>query len=219
MNPTATRGTPEVAALLEEVAGQKAQASGVKRQGVMQAVFCGEVGDRITSWVSDLGVKPAAVVVHVGIESGQYGVVAPQESGILGRNIEHGSVQIMEQFHRIVGLELGAIPGQQVKQSPGFRVPAPPQVAGQLAQATYPLRQVRKFAFIIIHQNLSSSWQMELNLFKDDFEPGKGKHSQLGGHSLDWGRIVPQKLADRNKVILFDNRGLRSQRSARAPYH
>jgi pimeloyl-ACP methyl ester carboxylesterase len=29
----------------------------------------------------------------------------------------------------------------------------------------------------------------------------------LGGHSLDWGWIVPQKLADRYKIILFDNRG------------
>jgi pimeloyl-ACP methyl ester carboxylesterase len=29
----------------------------------------------------------------------------------------------------------------------------------------------------------------------------------LGGHSLDWGWILPQKLADRYKVILFDNRG------------
>lgn len=29
----------------------------------------------------------------------------------------------------------------------------------------------------------------------------------LGGHSLDWGWIVPQGLADRYKVILFDNRG------------
>jgi len=29
----------------------------------------------------------------------------------------------------------------------------------------------------------------------------------LGGHSLDWGRIVPQRLADRYEVILFDNRG------------
>ena len=29
----------------------------------------------------------------------------------------------------------------------------------------------------------------------------------LGGHCLDWGEIVPQRLADRYKVILFDNRG------------
>ncbi len=29
----------------------------------------------------------------------------------------------------------------------------------------------------------------------------------LGGHCLDWGWILPQKLADRYKVILFDNRG------------
>ena len=29
----------------------------------------------------------------------------------------------------------------------------------------------------------------------------------LGGHSLDWGWILPQKLADRYKVIPFDNRG------------
>lgn len=29
----------------------------------------------------------------------------------------------------------------------------------------------------------------------------------LGGHSLDWGWIVPQKLADHYQVILFDNRG------------
>jgi 3-oxoadipate enol-lactonase len=29
----------------------------------------------------------------------------------------------------------------------------------------------------------------------------------LGGHSLDWGWIVPQRLADRYKVIMFDNRG------------
>ena len=29
----------------------------------------------------------------------------------------------------------------------------------------------------------------------------------LGGHSLDWGWILPQRLADRYKVILFDNRG------------
>jgi len=29
----------------------------------------------------------------------------------------------------------------------------------------------------------------------------------LGGHSLDWGWVVPQRLAERYKVILFDNRG------------
>jgi len=29
----------------------------------------------------------------------------------------------------------------------------------------------------------------------------------LRGHSLDWGWILPQKLADRYEVILFDNRG------------
>jgi 3-oxoadipate enol-lactonase len=29
----------------------------------------------------------------------------------------------------------------------------------------------------------------------------------LGGHSLDWGEIVPQRLADGYKLILFDNRG------------
>jgi 3-oxoadipate enol-lactonase len=29
----------------------------------------------------------------------------------------------------------------------------------------------------------------------------------LGGHCLDWGWIVPQRLAERYKVILFDNRG------------
>ena len=29
----------------------------------------------------------------------------------------------------------------------------------------------------------------------------------LGGHSLDWGWIVPQRLAESYRVILFDNRG------------
>lgn len=29
----------------------------------------------------------------------------------------------------------------------------------------------------------------------------------LGGHSLDWGWIVPQRLANRYRLILFDNRG------------
>lgn len=29
----------------------------------------------------------------------------------------------------------------------------------------------------------------------------------LGGHSLDWGWIVPRRLAERYQVILFDNRG------------
>ncbi|MBN1234898.1 MAG: alpha/beta hydrolase [Methanotrichaceae archaeon] len=29
----------------------------------------------------------------------------------------------------------------------------------------------------------------------------------LGGHCLDWGEIVPQRLAERYQVILFDNRG------------
>ncbi len=29
----------------------------------------------------------------------------------------------------------------------------------------------------------------------------------LGGHCLDWGWVLPQRLADRYKVILFDNRG------------
>ena len=29
----------------------------------------------------------------------------------------------------------------------------------------------------------------------------------LGGHSLDWGWIVPQRLAEHYQVILFDNRG------------
>ena len=40
----------------------------------------------------------------------------------------------------------------------------------------------------------------------------------LGGHSLDWGWILPQRLADdRYKVIMLDNRGAR--RSDRRPGH
>jgi 3-oxoadipate enol-lactonase len=37
----------------------------------------------------------------------------------------------------------------------------------------------------------------------------------LGGHSLDWGWILPRRLADRYKVIMFDNRG--AGRSDRPP--
>jgi pimeloyl-ACP methyl ester carboxylesterase len=40
----------------------------------------------------------------------------------------------------------------------------------------------------------------------------------LGGHSLDWGWIVPQKLADRYEVILFDNRGAGRSDQPAGPY-
>jgi len=40
----------------------------------------------------------------------------------------------------------------------------------------------------------------------------------LGGHSLDWGWIIPQKLADRYEVILFDNRGARRSDQPAGPF-
>jgi 3-oxoadipate enol-lactonase len=40
----------------------------------------------------------------------------------------------------------------------------------------------------------------------------------LGGHTLDWGRVLPQQLAKYYQVIIFDNRGAGRSQQPSGPY-
>ena len=55
----------------------------------------------------------------------------------MGSGIQHRIVQLMKHLHRIESPKLGTMAFQQVKYGSGFRVPAPPEVEGQLAQTSY----------------------------------------------------------------------------------
>ncbi|VVB72221.1 Uncharacterised protein [uncultured archaeon] len=148
----AHRWDAKVAALLKKVACQKSETSGIKWKGMVEAVFRREVGYGVLSGIGYFGIEPALVGIHLGIESGHDGVVAPQKAMVTRCSIQHRFLHQIEQSHRILGLELRAASSQQIKEAFGLRVPAPPEIACQFTEADNPLRQIRKFAFVKIHQ-------------------------------------------------------------------
>ena len=80
--PHGHHGNSQVAALLEAVPGQKAQATGVKRQGAVEAVLQGEIGDGVAFGCGDVFGEPADLGLGLPAELGQGGVKCRRYSGL-----------------------------------------------------------------------------------------------------------------------------------------
>ena len=126
---------PEVARRLEVVTREDAQAAGVLRQHLGDAVLRAEVGDARRRLCAPVGVLlvPAArleVVVEIGL-----GRADPGDEGLVGRQlVQLGGAQLGEQPDRVLpgrGPPVRVDPGEELT---GGGVPAPPEVGSQLAE-------------------------------------------------------------------------------------
>ncbi len=148
--PHGHQGDPQVAALLEMVPGQKAQAPGVKGQRPVQAVLQGKVSDGMALGAGDVFGEPAHLGLQCPVELIHDGVVVAQVPGVAGRVGEDLLGQDLQELHRVVEAVLPDLPVQPFKQDAGRGVPAPPEVEGQFPQPGDPFGEIGEPLFRVI---------------------------------------------------------------------
>jgi hypothetical protein len=141
----------EVRGGLAVVAGQDAQAAGVDLQGVVHAELGGEVADGLAGHLGVVLGEPGVLLAHVAVEGGDDRVVAALEAGV-GRELlqalgGHGA----QQLHGVV-MRVG--PERAVhflEKGAGFRMPAPPEVVGEVLEAGDAGRQLPVVIGVVAH--------------------------------------------------------------------
>ena len=130
----------EVAGGFEVIPRQHAQAAGVDGQAFRETVFRGKIGQGLCPAQGTI-VRPRRV--HVGVKGLQRGVVQTQVGRIGGQCFQSRSGCLVDGRHGIVMAVMPFFGVQFRKEGMTFGMPAPPEIAGQLAQAGYGLGQAR----------------------------------------------------------------------------
>jgi hypothetical protein len=103
-----------------------------------------EISDRVALrlWVSSR--EPCILRPDIAIEAEQYLVILLQIGGILGSGHQAALANIAQEIDRIVIILLPQLGVDLAIEFLGFGMPAPPDVEGQLTQATDPRGNRRK---------------------------------------------------------------------------
>ena len=140
----ADQGERHVRGGLHVVAGEDAQAARVDAQGLVEAVLGAEVGDRAVQVRGVALLEPVALAVrHVGVELAEDGLVFRHERRVVEELAPGDRPGQDGDRVAVAGPGAGVDAGEQ---GPGARMPAPPQVVRQPAQALEPWRQVERGA-------------------------------------------------------------------------
>ena len=141
--PDADERHAEVARFLAVIAGDDAEAGAVERQRLVEGELRTHAGDRLRD-TRHAPRPPRARARANDVQRGDGRVEQPQVLRIARGMIETLGFDQMQQQHRVVIGE----PPQRIVEIPEnlarLRVPAPPQVVGQLVEAANPGRQGRE---------------------------------------------------------------------------
>ena len=125
----------EVGGRLDVIAGQDAEAARVDRQRLVQPELGREVGDRPRPQHAGVALAPGVARPEVFLEAAVGVVDAAVQRQLRGALVDGRDRQLLQQRDRIVP-ETAPQAGIEVAEQAGrVLVPAPPQVAGQAAQA------------------------------------------------------------------------------------
>ena len=125
----------EVGGRLDVIAGQDAEAARVDRQRLVQPELGGEVGDRPRPQDAGVAFAPGVARPQIFLEASVGVVDAAVQGQLRGALVDGRDRQLLQQRDRIVP-ETAPQAGIEVAEQAGrVLVPAPPQVAGQAAQA------------------------------------------------------------------------------------
>ena len=131
----------EIAGALQMVAGEHAETAGIDGQGLVQAVFRGEVGDGRLGRDRALRVHGTG---HVLIEIPERVLIEGKVGGV-GDEIRDGFVRgFLKAGERVVS---GAFPDlgiEAYEERPARGMPAPPEVVSEFAQASERAREPRQ---------------------------------------------------------------------------
>ena len=138
--PDADQRQGHVRGGLHVVAGEDAEAAGVDAERLVEAVLGAEVGDRPVELRAVAALEPVVRAVgHVRLELGEDVLVVGHERGVVE---ELAPVDGPGQHGDGVAVPRPAAGVDPGEQDPGLRVPAPPHVVGEAAQAFQLGRQV-----------------------------------------------------------------------------
>jgi hypothetical protein len=130
---------PEITAFLEMVPCEESKTPCIERKRMMQSVLSGKIGDgeRSGGW---MGLRePSVMVLHVPGETIHDDIVAAKIFGISDNPVQELVGNVPEHLHRVMD---ALPPGMRIdllEEDAGFRVPAPPEVVGEISQSSYPI--------------------------------------------------------------------------------
>ena len=130
----ADEGQPQIAGLLAVISGQDAQAAGIDGQRFVQPELGREVRDRAHAHVRVRGLIPDAHGAHVRIE-GIHDAGVARQVGAIGCCSRHFVLaHAAQELHRVVVHGIPQVGIDIAIQRLRDRIPAPPQIIGQLRQ-------------------------------------------------------------------------------------
>ena len=150
-------GQAHVAGLLHVVAGEDAEAARVDRQRLVDAKLGAEVG-----YLHILGLRvmlavPGLLGAQVGVQALQHRVVALDVGAVGGDLLQLALAHIAQKVHGVMVVQLPEVGVDLAKQILRLRVPGPPEVVGQLAQAADAFRDGGKQDLVFQPSHVRSS--------------------------------------------------------------
>jgi hypothetical protein len=116
------------------IARKHAEAARIDRQRLVQRKLGGEVGDRFSVHLGDLRLAPGLLRRPGVVEAGDRAVVVRQPFGVVHRV---GEPVRRHQLQHPYGVVRGLAPQRVIERpedAPGVRIPAPPEIVGELFQ-------------------------------------------------------------------------------------
>jgi len=130
---------PEITALLEVVPGEESKTPCIEGKGMVQSVLGGKIGDGESAG-GRVGLRePSVMVLHVPGETVHDDIVTAKIFGISDNPVQELVGNVPEHLHRVMD---ALPPGMRIdllEEDAGFRVPAPPEIVGEISQSAYPI--------------------------------------------------------------------------------
>ncbi len=139
--PDPNERKPEVARLLERVAGEDPQAAGVHGERNVDAELCRKVCYR-PNVCPGMRRERCWGNLRLLAESGHHLVVQVEEPRILRRAGESAGCEQLQHSHRVVSALAVRLEVERAQEFPRFGIPAPPQVVGEIRHPADPLWQL-----------------------------------------------------------------------------
>jgi len=142
--PDGNERDPEIAALLEVIAGKETKTPGIERKRVLEPVLGREVGDREIAVMRVPGGKPAVLGIQLVPEPAHHDIVMPEVLGVVGSGKQGLFGKFMQHPHRVMDT-LAPCRGVELLEDQLYRrIPAPPEVVGKVNETGDPFRDMRE---------------------------------------------------------------------------
>ena len=173
-----------VGGLLEDVAGERAEAAGVDRERAVEAVLGGEVGDRTLGRRDRVAARAREVGADALLQRGGAG----EQVAVVGRREQAVRRGLLEQLHRVLGDLLPAVGVDRLEGRGAVRIPGPAVVVGEPGEDAQRLGKSCGERFSGSLQIASASLHVAQHRHRSSVPACRGRYPGLRQVSAAWQR-------------------------------